>query len=92
VTVELKSEFPLPGLKLTVTPDGTFSALSSTVWLYPWRKETVRVMVVELSCLTEALLGLTEREKSGWGGAVTVRVKVTVWVFPSPPVPFRVRE
>jgi len=65
-------ELPLPGaaiedgLKLAVTPDGNPEAASETVELKPPLTLVVIVLVPELPCVIERLVGDTLRLKSGW--------------------------
>lgn len=62
------------GLKLTVVPAGAPLELSETVCADPLVRAVAIVDVPFEPCTIDKLLGLADIEKSGGGGAVTVRL------------------
>jgi len=66
----------VPGARLIVSPVGTETD-RVTVPVKPLRLARVAVEVAEVPCATLSLLGLTVREKSGFGEAVTVTAIAT---------------
>jgi len=84
---KVRVELPLPGaameagLKLAVTPDGNPEADNDKAALNPPLTAVEIVLLPELPCATERLVGEGVRLKSGW---VTVSVSVAVWVTPPP--------
>lgn len=83
----VRVELPLPGaamelgLKLAVTPDGNPEAENETVALKPPLTLVVIVLLPELPCTIERLVGEALKLKSG---CVTVRAMVAVCVTPPP--------
>jgi hypothetical protein len=90
LTLKVTVEFPAPGaatdegLKLTVTPEGTFDALSATAALKPPAMVVVTVELPLAPLVTDSVVGETETAKLGV--TVTVRLTIAVCVRP-PPVP-----
>ena len=84
---KVRVELPLPGaameagLKLAVTPEGNPEAVNETAELNPPLTVVEIVLLPELPCATERLVGDAVTLKSGW---VTVREIVAVWVTPPP--------
>jgi hypothetical protein len=72
------------GLKLTVVPAGRPLALSETVCAEPFVTAVPIVDVALAPWTIVRLLGLAEREKSGGGGAVTVRLTAAECVALAP--------
>ena len=83
-------ELPLPGaaielgLKLAVTPVGRAEVDSETAELKPPLTEVEIVLLPELPCVTDRLVGDALTLKSGVAVAVTVSAIVTVFVTPPP--------
>jgi hypothetical protein len=82
--VKVSFELPLPGaaiepgLKLAVTPEGNADVESEMAELKPPLTEVAIVLLPELPCVTDTLVGEALRLNAGVVVAVTVRAIVTV--------------
>ena len=90
LAVNVSVELPLPGaameagLKLAVTPAGRPDAESDTAALKPPLTVVEMVLLPELPCVTERLVGEALTVKFGVAAATTVSATVVVWVTPPP--------
>ena len=84
LAVKVSVELPLPGaaievgLKLAVTPEGKAEVESEIAELKPPLTEVEIVLLPELPCVTDTLVGEALTVKPGVAVAVTVREIVTV--------------
>jgi hypothetical protein len=84
LAVKVRVELPLPGaaievgLKLAVTPEGKAEVESEIAELKPPLTEVEIVLLPELPCVTDTLVGEALTVKSGVAVAVTVSEIVTV--------------
>jgi hypothetical protein len=90
LAVNVRVELPLPGaamelgLKLAVTPAGKPETESETTALKPPLTVVEMVLLPELPCVTDKLLGEALSVKSGVAAAVIVRAIVVLLVMPPP--------
>src|SRR5579872_900858 len=90
LAVNVRVELPLPGaamdagLKAAVTPDGKPETVSETAELNPPLTVVEMVLLPEVPCVTDRLVGDALSVKSGVAAALMVRAMVVVWVTPPP--------
>jgi len=95
LAVKVRVELPVPGaasevgLKAAVTPEGNAEVASEIAALKPPLTEVAIMLLPELPCVTDTLVGEALKLNAGVEVAVTVRGIVKVCVIP-PPLPLTV--